>query len=218
MRPHALLPLLLLCAACAAPPAAAPWTDCFDGKSLASWEVTDFGGQGPVEVRDSHLELGIGSPLTGITFTGTPPSGRYELEVRAARLEGRDFFCGLTFPVHDGHLTLVLGGWGGSLVGLSSLDGMDAARNETRTSHAFEPGRTYTVLLRVTPERVTVDLDGTRKVDADLRGRELGLRPEVLLSRPLGIASFTTRAAIHSVRWRPLGTADASGDSRDRTR
>ena len=181
MRPHAPLPLLLLCAACAAPPAAAPWTDCFDGRSLASWEVTDFGGQGPVAVQGGSLELGFGSPLTGVTFTGTPPAGSYELEVCAARLEGRDFFCGLTFPVRDGHLTLVLGGWGGSLVGLSSLD-------------------------------------GTRKVDADLRGRELGLRPEVLLSRPLGIASFTTRAAIHSVRWRPLGTADASGSSHDRTR
>lgn len=210
--------LLLSCAACVAGPAEAPWNECFDGASLALWEVTDFGGQGPVAVQDGCIELGFGSPLTGITFTGTPPSGSYELAVRAARLEGRDFFCGLTFPVRDAHLTLVLGGWGGSLVGLSSLDGKDAARNETRTSHAFEQGRFYEIRVTVTPERATVALDGVTKIDADLRGRELGLRPEVLLSRPLGIASFTTRAAIQSVRWRPLQTAHASGDSHDRTR
>lgn len=218
MRPLHAATLLLLCGACSTAPAEAPWIDCFDGASLAQWEVTDFGGQGPVAVSGGCIELGFGSPLTGITYTGTPPSGSYELEVRAARLDGRDFFCGLTFPVRDAHLTLVLGGWGGSLVGLSSLDGKDAARNETRTSHAFETGRAYEIRVVVTPERVTVAVDGAAKIDADLRGRELGLRPEVLLSRPLGIASFTTRSAVHSVRWRPLGTAHASGDSRHRTR
>ncbi|MEY3160553.1 MAG: hypothetical protein RIT25_544 [Planctomycetota bacterium] len=218
MRPSLAATLLLACAACAGGPAETPWIECFDGASLAQWEVTDFGGQGPVAVAGGCIELGFGSPLTGINYTGTPPSGSYELAVRAARVEGRDFFCGLTFPVRDAHLTLVLGGWGGSLVGLSSLDGKDAARNETRTSHAFEQGRVYDIRVVVTPERVTVALDGAAKIDADLRGRELGLRPEVLLSRPLGIASFTTRSAIHSVRWRPLGTALASGDSHDRTR
>ncbi|MGC6487187.1 MAG: DUF1080 domain-containing protein, partial [Planctomycetota bacterium] len=156
-RAH-LVALFALCA-CATPPAPRPWTELFDGASLAGWEVTNFGGEGAVEVVDGALELDYGSPLTGLTFTGAAPSGAYELELTAARVEGTDFFCGLTFPVRDAHLTLVLGGWGGSLCGLSNLDGEDAANNDTKRLFRFENGRDYRVLLRVRAHVVEVLLD-----------------------------------------------------------
>jgi hypothetical protein len=191
-------------AGCTTGPAAAPWTDLFDGAQLGKFVVTDFGGQGEVAVRDGAIELGFGSPLTGITWNGEVPTGAYELEVAAARVDGGDFFAGITFPVGDSHLTLVLGGWGGSLCGLSSLDGNDAAHNDTRTHRQFAPGRDHTARIVVTADRVQTFLDGEPLCHAERSQHRLGLRPEVLLSRPLGISSFATCSRIRSVRWRPL--------------
>jgi len=207
----------LLLGACAAPPAAPPaaspepaWIELFDGRTLGGFVPTLFGGEGEVEVRSGAIELGMGSPLTGVTWTGELPHGDYELEVRAARTLGNDFFCGLTFPAGGGHLTLVLGGWGGAVCGLSCLDGLDAANNETRTLRAFATGRSHTVTVTVAGAAVAAAIDGAPLCRADLRGRALSLRPEVLRSAPLGIASFLTAARIEAVRWRPLGAGGAA--------
>jgi hypothetical protein len=184
----------------------------FDGKSLGSWAPTEFGGQGEVHVANQRLILEMGFPLTGVTWQGTWPAAwaAYELELLAARLDGNDFFCGLTFPVPGGtrHLTLVLGGWGGGVCGLSSLDGDDAAHNATCRVVAFTNGREYVVRLAVSERRVRAWLDGELLVDQNLDGRELSLRPEVLLSRPLGVAAFTGRAAFGPIRVRPVGSAE----------
>jgi hypothetical protein len=198
--------LSLLFTGCATPDQAVAWTSLFDGQSLAGWQSTEFGGEGEIEVTNGAMHFDMGSPLTGVTLTGPPPTGSYEVEVIAARIEGTDFFCGLTFPVGDHHLTLVLGGWGGSVSGLSSLDNDDASRNLTRTLKGFKSGHDYTVLIRVTDDNVTVLLDGEPFTETLLAGKELSLRAEVELSRPLGIASFQTRARIKSVRWRSLTT------------
>ncbi len=198
-----------LLAGCAGAPDAAAtgpaWQPLFDGKGLGAFASTDFGGQGEVAVRDGALVLGIGSPLTGVTWTGEPPAGSYELEVVAARVQGGDFFCGLTFPVGQDHLTLVLGGWGGSLCGFSSLDGNDAAHNDSRCMRGFADGQDYTVRVTVTPEQVAATLDGQPLCAIDPRKHALSLRPEVRLGRPLGLASFATESAIRQFRWRPLG-------------
>lgn len=194
-----------LAAGCAAPPA--PWIELFDGRDLGAFVPTSFGGEGPVEVHDGALQLGFGSPLTGVTWTGTPPAGAYELEVVAARRHGSDFFCGLTFPVGEHHLTLVLGGWGGSVCGLSRIDGLDAAHNETRTLRRFTAGRNYTARVVVAPDRVAVELDGTPLCAVPRAGRRFDLRPEVLPSRPLGLCAFATVATVQRVRWRPLPPA-----------
>lgn len=191
-------------AGCGTAPAPAPWTELFDGRSLGEFAVTDFGGQGPVTVERGRLRLGMGSPLTGVTWTGALPGREYELEVTAARHLGVDFFCGLTFPVGEAHLTLVLGGWGGSVCGLSNLDGEDAAHNHTRVVHRFETDRDYVIRVAVTNDRVDVTLDGEPLLGTDLAARTCGLRPEVLLSRPLGFACFLTEASLRSLRWRPV--------------
>lgn len=210
---------LLVVAACSAAPSNAPaapaddaalanqaaWIDLFDGRTLGAFVVTDYGGQGEVAVRDGRLHLGIGNPLTGVTWTGAPPHGDYELELVARRDQGNDFFAALTFPVGGECLTLVLGGWGGSLCGLSSLDGLDASRNATRTSRAFPTGRDAHVHLLVTAEAVHVDLDGAPLLRGDLQGRRLSLRPEVELSRPLGLIAFASEGSIARLRWRPRG-------------
>ncbi|MEO6594938.1 MAG: DUF1080 domain-containing protein [Planctomycetota bacterium] len=196
--------LLLAAGACRTAAEPSPWQELFDGRSLGQFVVTDFGGQGPVEVRDGRLRLGMGSPLTGVTWSGALPPREYELEVTAARHVGSDFFCGLTFPIGEAHLTLVLGGWGGSVCGLSSFDGLDASHNHTRTVHHFEVDRDYTIRVRVSTERVEVTLDGQPLLATDLTERHCGLRPEMVLSRPLGLASFVTEASLRGMRWRAL--------------
>ena len=86
----------------------------FDGKTLGQWKATDFGGQGEVSVKDGAIHMATGSYMTGITWTGPVVRMNYEITLDAMRVEGSDFFCGLTFPVGEKPCTLVLGGWGGS--------------------------------------------------------------------------------------------------------
>ena len=183
-----LLPLLAL-TACATPPEHAPWIALFDGESLDGWQATNFGGEGPIVVVDGALELDFGSPLTGLTWTGTPPDGDYDLEVVAARVDGTDFFCGLTFPVRDAHLTLVLGGWGGSLCGISSLDGEDAANNDSQRLFRFENGRDYRVQVQVRRDVVDVFEPEEEAEEASVAALRARLAVIVDVSRAHGLAS-----------------------------
>ena len=93
----------------------------------------------------------MGSYATGITWNGPIVRMDYEISLDAMRVDGSDFFCALTFPVGENPCTLVLGGWGGTLCGLSNLDYYDASENETTTFYAFEKNTWYHVRLRVIP-------------------------------------------------------------------
>ncbi len=84
----------------------------FDGTFLTGWEVTNFGPQGPVSVSDDQIILGMGEGCTGITWKGDFPKVDYEVSLDAKRVEGNDFFCGLTFPAGKDPCTLIIGGWG----------------------------------------------------------------------------------------------------------
>ena len=99
----------------------------------------------------------------------------------------------------------MLGGWGGSLVGLSSLDGMDASENDTSTVWQFEQGRYYRFRLRVTDDRISGWIDDEWAVDVSLQYRTVGLRfGEIELSRPLGIASWSTTGAVRNIEFRTI--------------
>jgi len=185
----------------AAPPA---WQSLFDGTSLGLWKSTEFGGEGRVTIEDGRIVLGRGDPLTGVTYSGDIPRIDYEIALQAMKVDGNDFFCALTFPVGDRACSLVLGGWGGTVVGLSSLDGLDASENDTTTSMAFEKDRWYDVRVRVTAESIDAWLDEKQIVAASTKGRRIGIRPEVDLSRPLGVASYRTRAALRNIRVRRI--------------
>ena len=103
------------------------------------------------EWRTTRIVLGAGGPMTGVTWSGEFPKTNYEIRWEAARIDGNDFFASLTFPVGDSYCTWVTGGWGGDIVGLSSLDGWDASDNETRSYFDFDKGRWYAFRLKVTP-------------------------------------------------------------------
>ncbi|HEX7085893.1 MAG TPA: DUF1080 domain-containing protein [Vicinamibacterales bacterium] len=182
----------------------AAWTPLFDGVSLDGWEQTSFGGEGPVTVRDGMIVLGFGDSLTGITWTRDVPRMNFEIALEAVRLSGNDFFCGLTFPVADSYCSFIVGGWGGTTVGLSSLDGMDASENETTREIRFEDGRWYGIRVAVRPHDIRAWLDEEEVVNVATAGRRIDIRPEVEPSIPLGIASYRTRAGLRSIRMRTI--------------
>ncbi len=177
----------------------------FDGSQLGQWEQTSFGGEGPVSVRrrrDRARAWAIRSP--GSPGRARPCRPAFEIALEAARLAGSDFFCALTFPVGRSHCSLILGGWGGTTVGLSSLDGLDASENETTREMRFEDKRWYRVRVAVTATHIRAWLDDQPIVEVVTAGRRIGIRPEVDASRPLGIASYRTRAGVRAIRVRKL--------------
>ena len=196
----------VLCAAAqSAKKADTGWESLFDGKTLTNWQPTKFFGEGPVRVEDGQIILEAGSDLTGITWHGRElPTANYELALQAMRVAGRDFFAGVTFPVGDSFCSLILGGWGGQVVGLSSINGMDASENDTSQSIEFENGRWYDIRIRVTAAKIEAWLDNRQIINTDLKGNEVGVRIEVERSKPLGVASWRTKAALRDLRLRRL--------------
>lgn len=176
----------------------------FNGNSLNNWEITNFGPQGPVTVSGGELILGMGEGCTGVTYKKSVPDINYEITLDARRREGNDFFCGLTFPVRSEFCTFIAGGWGGATVGLSCIDGKDAAENETTTLRNFEKNRWYKIRILVTDRKIETWIDEEKVVDLDTQGKKLSIRPEVTLSKPFGITSWNTTAGIRNVRIRKI--------------
>ncbi|MBX3418956.1 MAG: DUF1080 domain-containing protein [Pirellulaceae bacterium] len=173
----------------------------FSGDSLANWKSTLFGGDGEIRIENEAIVLGIGDPLTGVTYKGKDlPVNNYEVSLEARRVKGHDFFCCLTFPVDESHCSLVVGGWAGTIVGLSCLDGQDASDNETTREMSFANETWFRIRVRVTPGKIAAWIDDEQIVDADVSNKELSVRNEVRLSRPLGVCNFRTEAEIRNIR------------------
>jgi 3-keto-disaccharide hydrolase len=183
------------------------WISLFDGKTLKGWTKTKFGGEGTVEVKNGRLILGYGSNITGVHTKRKLPKMNYEVQLEAMRVDGSDFFCGLTFPVGKKHLSLIIGGWGGGVCGISSIDGNDASENETTTYRGFKKKKWYPVRLRVTDTKVEAWLEGKRIVDVKTKGKKLSLRAEVEPSKPFGFATWQTTGALRKIRIRELPAA-----------
>jgi hypothetical protein len=192
-----------------APFAGEGWKPLFDGKTLAGWRETLFGGHGTVECNSGMLIMNMGDQLTGINWTNDVPKVDYEIGLEAMRVDGSDFFCGLTFPVKDSFCSLILGGWGGAVVGLSSIDGEDASENQTTQYMKFDKGRWYRVRVRVTGEKIQVWLDEKNIIDLLLEDRKISLRyGDIERSKPLGIATWQTTGAVREIKLRRLDEAD----------
>src|SRR5262249_46784310 len=121
---------------------------------------------------------------------------------------GDDFFCTTTFPVGDAFCSLVVGGWGGPVVGLSSLESMDASMNETRKEMEFKTGQWYRVRIRVSQKRIEGWIDKEKVVDVNPTGRKISIRIECAPSKPFGIATYETAGAVRDIRVRKLTEAE----------
>ena len=195
--------VLLARAAISAPPATAPAAEgriLFDGKSLQGWTVSDFGGHGDPAVEDGNLVIPVGEGLTGVTYAGKLPKSNYEVSLDAQRTQGDDFFCGLTFPVGDSFASLIIGGWGGGVCGISSLDGNDASGNDTTTRRKFENDKWYRIRLRVTDDKIQAWIDDEKIVDVVTTGKKISVRGDIEQSCPFGLATWRTGAALKDIR------------------
>jgi hypothetical protein len=193
-----------LCLVSAATTAEEAWKPMFDGVSLKGWKETPFSGKGKVSVADGAIILGSGY-MTGVNWTGALPKSNYEIRLEAMRAEGHDFFAGITFPVNDSFCSWIVGGWGGSIVGLSSLDDMDASENDTSISRPFENGKWYPLVLRVLTDRIQAWIGDEQVIDAFIGNRNVGLRfGDIELSKPFGIASYSTTAKLRKIEYRPI--------------
>lgn len=209
--------LSLLCSLAAAPlnaqdvakaPVAKEWI-LLDGKSLADWQTVDIGGSGQIELDGGALIINQGDSLSGVIYKKAAelPVTNYEISLQAKRLQGVDFFCGLTFPVGDLKrcATLILGGWGGSVTGISSIDGLDASNNSTGTYQRYADDQWYSVRLRVTPENLSAWIGDKKVVDVDIEGKKVNLRPGPIESYvPLSFTTYNTTAAIKNVRLKAI--------------
>ena len=181
------------------------WQPLFDGTTLSNWQPSRFNAERAVTVEDGRILLETGKSMTGITWAGeTLPATHYEIALQAMRVEGRDFFAGITFPVDGSSCSLILGGWGGSVVGLSSINGQDASENETSQSIEFQNGRWYGIRIRVTPAKIEAWLDDRQIIAQDLKGNKIDIRMEMEHSKPRGVASCKTKSALRDIKLRRL--------------
>ncbi len=160
----------------------------------AGWKPCHFGGDGRQQFADGMLKLGFGDPLTGMRYEGDFPKTDYEVTLEARRVDGFDFFCGLTLPAGEERFSVILGGWGGSLVGLSSIDSVDASGNETNSIWTFEPKRWYKLRVRVTQANVTAWLGDDQLFSVDRKDKILDVRAEMEECTPVGLACYQTEA------------------------
>lgn len=173
-----------------------PWID-LSGKWV---EVSG----GAVDENET-LRLGWGDMLTAARWKGEIPEPPFELELEARRVDGTDFFCAVTFPARgpDECVTLVVGGWGGAVVGISSIDDLDAQDNETRTLMKFETGKWYRIRLVCETEAIRVWIDGEAVIDVNTAGRKLSLRPGPITDcAPFGLGTWQTTGEFRGIRWR----------------
>jgi len=187
----------------------AEWKSLFDGKTLKGWKQSDFFKPGKSSVKDGAIILEKGSKMTGLTYDGKDfPKMNYEVSLESKRVDGRDFFCTTTFPVGDSFCSFVVGGWGGSVTGLSSIDGIDASENQTGQGIEYKNDQWYKIRIRVTDKRVETWIDKEQTVDLDTSDVKLGIRIECNVSTPFGIASYDTVGAVKDIKVRNLSVAE----------
>ena len=189
------------------------WKPLFDGTTLAGWESTPFGGEGQVSVEDGVIRLERGSELSGITWQKDFPTEGYAITLEASRVDGYDFFCGLTFPIAEEPCSFIVGGWGGGVVGLSSIDGADAAHNDTTEWKEFKTGQWYRITVEVGKDAIRCWIDDEMLVDQPRGDHEFSIRPEVFLSKPLGLSCYGTVAAFRDLRYRLLDSTEAAAEA-----
>jgi len=175
----------------------------FNGKDLSGWKVVDYHRGGEVKVLpDGTVSCAAGNPFSGIAYTNPVPTMSYELQLEVMRVEGSDFFVGLTIPIEESFCTVIIGGWGGGLCGISCVNYMDASENQWTRGVSFENNKWHTLRVRVMPNVLQVFLDEKQTYHARVeweKASQFSLRSgsDIDKAKPLGLVSYQTHA-----KWR----------------
>ena len=178
--------------------------------TLRDWDIPQegmFDDHGKVSIDNNELHLAEGSPATGIRFKRGVPKIEYEIHCEAKRTGGSDFFYGLTFPVRQDYCSWIVGGWGGTAVGLSNVDGLSAIENSTTQYMEFENDRWYKIRLRVAEGKILGWIDKKQMFEVPIKDHTFDIWWEQTPLRPLGIASWNTSAALRNfqlIKLKPL--------------
>jgi hypothetical protein len=195
----------------------AGWRSLFDGKSLGSWKPAADGDKERVSVKDGAIVLAAGKPMTAVSYRGGDfPKTDYEVTLEGKKLDGEDFFCTTTFPVGDSFCSLVVGGWGGTTVGLSSVNYLDASENETSSRRDFKKDQWYRVRIRVTGDKIRAWIGDAKVVDLDTEDKKISIRVECAPCKPFGVATYRTTGAIRDVRVRTLTPDEKKAAGKDK--
>jgi Domain of Unknown Function (DUF1080) len=187
----------------------------FNGKDLDGWKPVDFSGAAAVKVENGAIILSAGRSMTGITSTHKKlPKTDYEFSYEAMRLAGQDFFAAATFPVRSSFITLVNGGWGGNVTGLSSLDGIDASENDTGQFVKYQDKTWYKFRVRVTRDVIRSWIDDKELIAVNTQGRRISTRIEMRRNQPLGFATWETSGALRNISIRPLTPAEVAANDK----
>src|SRR5258706_117885 len=68
----------------------------------------------------------------------------------------------------------------------------------------FQPGRWYLIRLRVTDAKIQAWIDADKVVDLTTTDRTISIRLEVEESKPMGIATWSTAAALRKLQLRRI--------------
>ncbi len=199
------------------PPTPKPgeWVDLFDGKSLKGWKVVAEDSFAPHErcgLKEGHLFIDPQGRVTGICWDDTFPTQDYEVAFEAARLSGSDSFCAVLFPVGKAECVLLLGGYGGNVVGIGRVDGRTSNQNPTTTRASFRNTQWYRIRLRVTQARIETWLDEEKIIDFETAGHTFDMgSPQWAPLRPFGIAANLSQGAVRNIRLRRIEPGTAEG-------
>ena len=95
---------------------------------------------------------------------------------------------------------MIIGGWGGGVVGLSNIDNMAAVENESTGFLDVEDDRWYQIRLRVTTESIQAWIDGKEYFSVPTDSHKFGIWWEQEPVRPFGIASWYTSTQLKNIR------------------
>ncbi|MBL7115227.1 MAG: DUF1080 domain-containing protein [Kiritimatiellae bacterium] len=188
-------------------PKKSEWIVPFNGSDLKGWKVhtkSEYETYGGASVKDGAISFQGGSPYTAISLQGTFPSDNYELELTAKRTSGQDIFCGLLLPVGTNHVSMIMGGWGNWVVGLSCIDDMVASDNDAAHNMSFDNDRWYKVRVRVTPQKFQAWIDDKQVINLDRKGRKISPYPGLEVLAPFGLFTWDTSSLMKDMRYRSL--------------
>jgi hypothetical protein len=177
----------------------------FEAPLMEHWQDAKITRGGEVKREADGFTLKEGGPMTGNVFPtweqDALPLMNYRITYEAMRVSGKDFFGTVTFPVgsRDRCVSFVLGGWGGTQVGISSMDGFDASQNPTGSSQPLENGRWYRIRIEVEEQLLRVWMDDRPLVSFNPKGRQLHLRSgDIDHCAPFGFATFGTEGRVRA--------------------
>ncbi len=163
------------------------------------WKLAYF-NTGDFAVSDSLFILKASNSLTGIVWQGEFPKINYEFTCQAMRVNGNDFFAGISFPVKNNFCTWINGGWGGTVVGLSNVDWSPASENLTTTHIEFQNNNWYALKLQVTATQITAWIDKEQVIELKYTNHSLSLHSYMETLNTLSLASWQTTAYFKNIK------------------